>query len=218
MKAASGTTQTLGNEDLISRAYAIAIEAAQWLMAVWPGLQLRVEYPEDIAGEWISKKGKFIKWPGDDPECISPEWRFRTWIFHAVKRYTLQYIYTTSRERSLSMTPSSTLSLDAPVNQHDLRGIDRLADSTHDYTRDYMEASEVEEALTILESVPFGQNKGDGPIETEHGPMDRNMRTFVELLILGYKKTEVADLFGVSKSHVSMVARDRLPAVLNSVL
>lgn len=158
---------------------------------------------EDIANDWVLNKARYLK-DTDDPDCWF--WSFDYQVFLGVKRWA-QGVYESSCKARAGLLPTSTVSLDA---DH----VPEVADDCR-FSEVPCEDAETEELLASLEAHTFG-DPADGLADTAVGPRRRDLRSVAELLMLGYKKSEIAEMFDVSKSFVTTLTRYRLAAALNA--
>ena len=207
----------LASSALLEKAYPIAIQSAKWCVARFPGLQLRGYTPEDIANEWVLRKSKFLK-STDDSTCVFSSFRYQ--VFLGVKRVSME-CYQTYKERAAGLTPTSFVSLDTGVSDGGTKFVDFLVDSSRE-ANNFDDCFEMEEMLSSLADYKFG-SKGDDVLVTDTkgnfvGTFDRSLKSVAELLLYGFKKSEIAKMYGVTKSYVTSLTRGRMAVVLSALV
>ena len=194
------------DDPLIETVYPIALEAAEWALARWPHIQRDVT-AIDIANTWILDKFRFLG--SYDPRISS----LRYQVFLGVKRNVCGLIF----------TDNSTVSLDEFVQTHNFGDTVRWVDTfQHDlHPTEYAEFTPeaFEEMLKPLEDLWFGSESGETHVEVESlGCKPKTLKSVAELLLLGFNKREIGDIFGVGKMYISRLTRGRMADALGFVL
>lgn len=196
------------NNDLIMKALPFAESAARYCFGRFPQLQIKGHTVSDLVNEWIVRKGKYLS--NHDPKKSS----FKYTVQNGIKWVALQYFVNDWKQQGAGVTVVSSDSFlggEAGTRFIDTMSTDHRTFSSLD------DDTLMNEMLVSLEGEVFGETSDYDTAITPIGELPKNLRSVAELLLSGWKKNEIAEMFGISKQYMTRLTRGRLAAALMTI-